>query len=101
MPEPLSGHAIVALNESTYMLIGGSSDDDDDSDKTYYFSEKTQQWTQGPNLNHGRHGHTAGLIIDEVTAQTYVVVAGGQCRSCGTKNKFGFLVSNGQVERLV
>ena len=77
MPLPISSHAIVALENSTYFLIGGRTDDDQHSEKTYYFSEETQQWSQGPNLKQGRAIHTAGLIIDEVTAERYTIVAGG------------------------
>ena len=72
MPEPISSHAIVALKDATYLLIGGTTDN-----KTYYFSEKTQNWTPGPSLKIRRHAHTAGIIIDDVTAAKYIVVAGG------------------------
>ena len=77
MPQALTSHAVVAVDNSTYLLIGGCTEDDCSSEKTYYFSDETQKWSPGPDLKEGRSLHTAGLITDLVTEERYIVVTGG------------------------
>ena len=59
------------------MLIGGT-DLNDVMDSTYYFSHEIEQWTEGPKLIQARQGHSAGLITDKVTKETFAIVVGGQ-----------------------
>lgn len=84
LPLYLFGHALVRTNISALMVIGGCAHYDCTSNKTYVTtlsSDDGQQtvgrWTDGPDLNTGRHWHTAGLITDRETQEHHLVVAGG------------------------
>lgn len=78
LPRPLTWHAMVAVEKDLTMVIGGLSLNwIDDSNVTYYFDHSSQQWSSGPPLIIGRHGHAAFLVTDEVSNENIVVVAGG------------------------
>ena len=77
LPEPMSSHAIITINETTLMLIGGYSEHNSKSPKTYYFNQLSQTWKEGPSLITGRREHTAGLIMDLVTHTQHIAVIGG------------------------
>lgn len=78
LPLPLTDHAVIALNESTYMVIGGATSDIDElSSKTFYFNEDDKQWVPGPNLNYARYGHSVALGADIISGEQFVVVTGG------------------------
>ena len=78
LPRPLTWHAMVAVEKDLTMVIGGISLNwIDDSNVTYYFDHSSQQWSSGPPLIIGRHGHAAFLVTDEVSNENIVVVAGG------------------------
>ena len=67
---PLFGHVVVAVNSSVLMIIGGCTPGDCDSKMTYYFFDDGSPdgtWIPGPDLKHGRRGHTAGLVTDTIT----------------------------------
>ena len=78
LPHELSNHAIVSINETLSLLIGGEDKDLIVMDTTYYFSHETEKWTEGPHLNEPRMSHTAGLITDKVTKETFLIVVGGR-----------------------
>ena len=67
---------MVALNPSTFMLIGGY-DGDDRLSKTFYYQESHQDWSPGPEMDQARRKHAAGLGTDTETSEQYIVVAGG------------------------
>ena len=75
LPLALSGHAIVALNSSVFILIGGTSYYVSSS-ATYFYEEK-KGWRPGPNLKNARAGHTAGVLTDRVSTKQYIVAVGG------------------------
>ena len=79
LPQGLGSHAIISINKTLSLLIGGK-DADDVMDSTYYFSHETEQWRKGPKLIQSRHSHTAGLITDKITNETFAIVVGGQNR---------------------
>lgn len=76
LPIGLWGHAMVAINATTYLLIGGCGDHSCPSNRTFYHTPG-QPWRSGPDLQFGRHWHTAGLITATDTFKNYVVVVGG------------------------
>ena len=76
LPQGLGSHAIISINKTLSLLIGGK-DADDVVDSTYYFSHETEQWREGPKLIQSRHSHTAGLITDKITNETFAIVVGG------------------------
>ena len=78
LPHGLSNHAIVSINETLSLLIGGEDKELIVMDTTYYFSHETEKWTEGPHLNQPRMAHTAGLITDKVTKETFLIVVGGR-----------------------
>ena len=77
LPEPLYGHAIVSINDTTSMLIGGWTNSNSYSPKTRYFIHQSQTWIHGPRLINRRGDHTAGLITDHVTHSQHIAVVGG------------------------
>ena len=78
LPRPLYWHAMVVVEEDLTMVIGGLSlNDTEDSNVTYYYDHTRQQWTSGPPLIIGRHGHAAFFVTDEVLNEKIVVVVGG------------------------
>ena len=48
------------------------------SPKTFYYSEDNKEWVPGPDLIHGRWGHSAGIVTDSITDKAYLVVIGGR-----------------------
>lgn len=52
--EPVVGHSVININETTSILTGGGaykSSQKPYSTETYFFNHLTQKWTKGPNLN--------------------------------------------------
>ena len=80
LPNGFFHHAIVSINGTTSSLIGGMPALGTVTDATYYFSHETGQWMVGPKLIQARLDHTAGLVTDKVTNETFVIVVGGQSR---------------------
>ena len=80
LPEPVHGHIILNLNETTSILIGGEvriSGKPVISDKTYFFNHLDNTWTNGASLLKGRKEHTAGVIKDLGNDREHIVVVGG------------------------
>ena len=77
LPEAITGHVIIGLNNARSLLIGGNTLEERYSNKTYFINHMTHNWTRGPDLKKGRHQHTAGVIKDHKTAKKYIVVVGG------------------------
>ena len=77
LPQPLGFHALVTLHDSVFMLIGGITDMKKYLSDTYYFYEDTGEWIQAPSLKQGRSNHAAQVLVDTVTKEQTVVVAGG------------------------
>ena len=73
MPIGLTGHAMVKINQSIPFLVGGL-DNDGFSNRTWFYDGK---WLEGPDLQKARYQHSVGTLRDPVTAQVYIVVAGG------------------------
>ena len=48
------------------------------SPKTFYYYENDNNWIPGPDLIHGRWGHSAGIVTDSITNEDYLVVIGGR-----------------------
>ena len=76
LPLAVAGHAMVALNQSTFMLIGGDFFGSYLS-KTFYYQESNQDWIPGPEMDQARYWHAAGLGIDTATSEQYIAVTGG------------------------
>ena len=76
LPEGLSDHAIVSINETSSLLIGGLDGTQTYLDTTYYFSHETEKWSEGPKSIQATKAHTAGLVTDKVTQETFVIVVG-------------------------
>ena len=83
LPHGRDSHAIVSINETSSLLIGGAAQGQASAvhgvlNSTFYFSHETDQWMEGPILIQARMAHTAGLITDKVTRETFVIVVGGR-----------------------
>ena len=78
MPMALSRHTIATVNASTLIISGGQTNSHDYSPLTWYFNHVTQTFQEGPSLMEGRRMFPAsGTVVDQVTNQKIVVVAGG------------------------
>ena len=51
---------------------------------TRYYNHEKEEWTNGPDLNIGRRGHTAGLVTDTINGNTLLFVFGGFEGKTGT-----------------
>ena len=79
LPDYMWGHKMVAINESTSILIGGVYDKDIGSgwsNSTYFFDHLNEIWIPGPSLKFPRNMHTAGLMTP-LHGQPALVVVGG------------------------
>ena len=80
-PIGLWGHAAIKINSTTSMLIGGTEKVGTSYSyiaKCWFYSHLTGQWINGPDLLQARTGHTAGLLTDSVSQESFVVVSGGR-----------------------
>ena len=79
MPTGLVYHAIATVNTSTLIISGGTNEVySDDSPLTWYFNHVTQKFQEGPSLMESRSRHASGTVVDHVTNENIVVVAGGE-----------------------
>ena len=81
LPEPITNHAFINLNQSTSFLIGGVHKllipPYTNSRKTYFINSNTKEWTSGPDLKYGRVNHAAGTLIDHTTKKQHIAVVAG------------------------
>ena len=77
MPTALSRHTIATVNSSTLIISGGFTNAISYSPLTWYYNHVTQKFHEGPALMEGRRFHGSGTVVDQVTNQKIVVVAGG------------------------
>ena len=78
LPVKMYGHVITAMNSTTYIVTGGGQDS---LRKTFYYSENSQDWITGPEMNQERRQHGAGLGTDTATSELYIAVTGGVLNS--------------------
>jgi hypothetical protein len=76
LPKGLSDHAMVAIN-STCTMVAGGFDSGGYSATTYFYDHSEGEWITGPSLIQARYDHAAGIVIDEVTDEQFVIVTGG------------------------
>ena len=103
LPIPLIGHAMINIENNLTMLIGGNSDGDT-IEQTFYYNHTKREWSIGPKLSQKRESLAAGIVIDEVTKNKLVVVAGGNKlvlvgsgdRGLGTSYRSTEILLNGQ-----
>ena len=85
LPEPIMGHSLIKINESTLFLVGGFVNQAPNiisTNKTHYWMNDKNQWRSGPDLKNMRGCHTAGLLIDHATNTKIVAVVGGEPHCC-------------------
>ena len=75
LPEPVSQHAILNINQFKSILIGGITDRAAYLRRTYFYDH--MKWIDGPLLNIGRKDLTAGVLVDHETEQQHIAVIGG------------------------
>ena len=79
LPEVLSQHCMVKINDSMLMSIGGLANSRA-SGNTYFFDVLKNTWTNGPSLITPRYSHSCGLMNTKNPStgkMDVVVVAGG------------------------
>ena len=67
-------------------------------DNTWFFDHVTDSFTEGPKLNSGRTGHSAGAIIDSTTNEQIIVVNGGRKDVMNMLNSTEILRGNSWVQ---
>ena len=79
LPMTLKGHAMVAINSTSSIVIGGYADGQygDITTSTLFYDHNEGEWITGPSLMQARAYHAAGIITDEVTDEPFVAVTGG------------------------
>ena len=78
LPTAMSGHVLIALNNSYSMVVGGWQNEwETKSKKSWYFNWNLDEWYEGPELAIGRVDHVAGQVIDHTTNETHIIVATG------------------------
>ena len=80
LPIHVDLHALVAIDNTLSILIGGRTPVNNEiviTETTHYFDHQENTWFQGPDLMQGRMSHAAGVVTDEVTAEKFVIVTGG------------------------
>ena len=77
LPEAVSGHTIVNVNQSHSLVIGGWTNDAYYSHKTYFYDNLNNDWIPGPSLLQGRHSHAAGMVLDRSINESHIAVVGG------------------------
>ena len=75
LPMALDGHAMVAINSASSMVIGGFTNDF--SALTFFYDHNEGEWINGPSLMQARYSHAAGIVTDEVTDEHFVAATGG------------------------
>ena len=84
LPQPLTNHAMIAINKTCSMVIGGISADYSattyfhEQDRTLFYDHNEGEWITGPSLMQARMNHAAGIVTDEVTDESLVAVTGGR-----------------------
>jgi hypothetical protein len=62
LPQGVSYHSLVSLNDTTVLLIGGYLADKTYSKATFYYNTDNQTWTEGPSLITERSIHLCALF---------------------------------------
>ena len=76
LPIGIHRTAAIKINTTTSMLISGYCSSGNCA-KTYYYLHESSQWINGPDLIQFRNRHSACLIKDSVTQESFIVVTGG------------------------
>ena len=71
LPEVMTGHCIVQLNQSTVFFVGGYPN----YKKTFLFDVPSETWTNGPDMNQDRH--YSGCSLMPMGSDLLVVASGG------------------------
>ena len=77
LPEPLSQHCLVQLDETTYMIIGGINALSYPVPETLFFHTGNQTFTTGPRLSAATDSMMCQVLETSNGANKIVVVAGG------------------------
>lgn len=76
LPEKLSSLCALMLNPNKVMVIGGNIGKFVGSPKTFILDIDKKEWSEGPELNHGRYYHSCACLKNQGEVRG-VVVAGG------------------------
>ena len=80
---PIKGfqdYSFLSFNSTITILIGGRPEFGNQSllsAKVFYYDHLSHQWKKGPSLTRGRSQHASGLVRDQVTKDTFIIVSGG------------------------
>ena len=77
LPLDVKFHCMVALNETTYMMIGGGTNDVYDTNATFMIHQDSDTWIEGPSLEIPRRAFGCGVLNMSEVGIHYAVVSGG------------------------
>ena len=80
LPYALHSHAMINMDNENTMIIGGWTA------QTLVYNHDHEIWSVGPSLIQARSIHTAGIVTDEATMDTYAIVTGGYDGSFNLKS---------------
>ena len=81
-------HCMVALNETTFMMIGGGNYDVYDTNATFMIHQDSDIWIEGPSLEIPRKLFGCGVLKVAEARIHYVVVSGGTTVLSGQSVEF-------------
>ncbi len=84
LPDKLSRHCIVYIDDSNTLIIGGSNSKGETVADVWSidFFNRSNLWSRKPSLKVGRRGHTCGHFQDAKTMKQLAIVSGGTPNSC-------------------
>ena len=88
LPLDVLGHCMVALNESTFMMIGGGNDDVYDTNATFMIHQDSDIWIEGPSMEIPRRVFGCGALKVAEAGIHYAVVSGGTTILSGQSVEF-------------
>ena len=95
LPERVTGHCMVQINDSSVMLSGGGP-----SRSTYILNSETNKWTVGPQMIFARCFHSCEKIPSGKQSSKYdIVAAGGFSTNVGLTASVEFLDLESNVWR--
>ncbi len=73
LPVTISAHCMLTVNSTTVMVIGGIQNGQN-SGKSFYFTFGEESWTEGPELENKREGHSCGKIRRNKESQEMSII---------------------------
>ena len=74
----VNGIGLSKIDDNQAIITGGFKSYYGARDSAYYFDIQAESWSNAPNLITRRYDHVSGTLMDSISGQRIVVVAGGK-----------------------